>query len=92
MELLVVFILLLLIELVLIVWVLANLRVFRDRVRKMERNVTRLGAVVSDAADAQYAQDDTDISSLVSQATPEDIEQARNVLAALANLSATIED
>ena len=55
MELLILFILLLLVNLVLTVWVIANQRVFRDRIRKMERNVTRLADVVSDVAAAPAA-------------------------------------
>lgn len=83
MELLILFILLLLVNLVLTVWVIANQRVFRDRIRKMERNVTRLADVVSDVADADVSQDDTDITSLVSKATPEEIEQVNQLLSAL---------
>lgn len=49
----------------------------------MERNVTRLADVVSDVADADVSQDDTDISSLISKATPEEIEQANQLLTAL---------
>lgn len=82
MELAIILILLVIAELVVSVWLLARHKDYLRRLRVMEN---RVNDVVTDkgASGERLADGSQTVEDLVSRATPEDIEQARQVLAAL---------
>lgn len=89
MELAILLILLVLVELVITVWLLAKHREYLRRVHVMESRIDGWCENVDSCncghscAREPLAAPSADVSELVKHATPEDIEQARQVLAAL---------
>ena len=83
MELALLLVFLVFVELAFTVWFLARQRDYVKRLRKLERNVTKLAQVVSegetDALDASPIAGNVDVSGLaaaINTASPEDIAQA----------------
>ena len=76
-------------ELVVTVWMLASVKSYKRKVSRLERNVSKLANVVKDMSkDAvlpvSSPTDSADsIAQMVASATPEDLEQAQTILAAL---------
>lgn len=89
MELALILVLIVIAELIVTVWMLARHKTYLKKVSRLERNVRKMAEVLADMASDKDAgiSDDTaseqDLVSLVASATPEDIEQAQKVLAAL---------
>ena len=89
MELALILVLLVIAELVVSVWMLAKHKQYMKRVTRLERNVRKLAEVMQDMASDKDAvvqsgaDNQQDLASLVAKATPDDIEQAQKVLAAL---------
>lgn len=81
-----VLLLLVIVELVISVWLLARHRDYLGRIRDMEAKVEVLNEpkdMAVETASEPVAVPTQDLSALVAQATPEDIEQARRVLESL---------
>lgn len=89
MELALLLVFVVIVELVVTVWLLANIKSYKRKVVRLERNVAKLANVVADVSkDAVLpvspAEDSADsIAEMVDNATPEDLEQAQTLLAAL---------
>ena len=92
MELALLLIFLVIVELVFTVWFLArqrdvrkNEKVIVERVKRLEKNVTKLAEVLQDMSyDVSGPQEDyqsnASLADLVAQATPEDIAKAQSIL------------
>lgn len=90
MELALLLVFLVFVELAFTVWFLARQRDYVKRVKRLERNVTKLAQMVSEdkagVLDAAPSLDDVDLTSLgsiISTATPEDLAQAQALINAL---------
>lgn len=90
MELALLLVFLVFVELAFTVWFLARQRDYSKRVKRLERNVTKLAQVVSEgetgAVDAAAGLGDVDLTalgSLINTATPEEIAQAQALVNAL---------
>lgn len=89
MELALILVILVIAELVVSVWMLAKHKTWDKRVSRLERNARKMAEVLADMASDKDADisggtaNEQDLASIVASATPEDIEQAQKVLAAL---------
>ena len=90
MELALLLVFLVFVELAFTVWYLARQRDYSKRVKRLERNVTKLAQVVAedkaDVLDASPSLGDVDLTalgSIVNTATPEEIAQAQAFINAL---------
>lgn len=87
MELALLLVFLVFVELAFTIWFLARQRDYMKRVKRLERNVSKLAEVVSegsvDVADAVPAFEDVDLTSfgdIINTATPEDLAQAQALI------------
>lgn len=89
MELALFLVILVIAELIVSVWMLAKHKSWNKRVSRLERNARKMAEVLADMASdkddgiSNGSSTESDLASLVASATPEDIEQAQKVLAAL---------
>ena len=89
MELALVLVLLVIAEIVVSVWMLARHKSYLKRVSRLEKNVRKMAEVLHDLAKDTPNDVDSnplagqDLASLVAQATPEDVQKAHDILAAM---------
>lgn len=90
MELALLLVLVVIVELAITVFMLARHKDYLRRVSRLEKNVRKMAEVLNDIVGSEDGSlggsgldSGGDLASLVKQATPEDIEQAQAVLAAL---------